>query len=403
MRWIGVIAALMAVSCTGPDDGVDPDPDVDERAASIPTGNREPVSDDAPVQSGQVWTGTLGGLPITACFDDPETMEGIYYYDAHLRPLRLVQIDEAAPNVLTEIEGFSDLSGATWTIDDMGEERMSATWRNDDRALPIALNASQVEVGGELGGSCQSAQFVEPLLVGGSVRESAATLVGIEYTKRNYTGPAHLGDDEYLVETIALDPIQAGDPAINAALAKTLPDGTVDHVMGECIAWHMPAGGTGYLTETLIPTLITQRWLSVDRVGSTFCGGAHPSHFFTAAIYDRFDGTEADPSTWFKPDALVFYEFEDETDPASKRPVAGLSPSLVTKVELNWPEEDGGECHHVPESGMGWTLGLAKDGVVFIPQLPHVIFACTAAVTIPWNELDPFLSETGHDVRASLQ
>ncbi|MEP3420468.1 MAG: hypothetical protein ABJN35_01925 [Erythrobacter sp.] len=399
MRWVGVIAAMLATSCTAP---LDADADTDEGSVSIATEDQGSLSDNTPTQSGQIWIGTLGGLPITACFDDLETMQGIYYYDAHLRPLRLVQIDEATPNVLTEIEGFSDQSGATWTIDGMDEERISATWRNNDRELSIGLSGSKVELP-EFDGPCQSAAFVKPLLVGGTVRESAANIGGIDYTKRNYTGPAHLGDDEYLIETIALDPDQPGDPAINAALAATLPDGTVDHVMGDCVARHMPAGGTGYLTETLIPTLITQRWLSVDRVGSTFCGGAHPSHFFSAAVYDRFDGTEANPSTWFKPDALVFYEFEDETDPASKRPIAGLSPSLVTKVELNWPEEDGGECHHVPASGMGWTLGLAKDGVVFIPQLPHVIFACTAAVTIPWDELDPFLSEAGHDVRVSLQ
>ena len=396
MRWSVGIAALLAVSCAMPDAG-----GAESQAAN--TASPQPFAPaKTPAQTGQIWSGTVGGIPITACFDNAETDEGIYYYNAHLRPLRLVQIDENTPSVLTEIEGYRDQSGATWTIDAKADQRIAGTWRSGDRELPIELSASPVDLP-EFDGPCASAAFVEPLLVGGSAGDSRASFDGAAYTKLVYTGPPHLGGDDYLVETIALDPVQAGDRAINTALAKALPDGSVGHHMGQCLGMHMPGGGKGYLNETITPALITDQWLSIERAGSTFCGGAHPSHFFTLAAYDRSSGNEADPSTWFKPDALLFYEFESEDGPLRPRPIAGLSEALVDKVQANWPHAAGSECPSAVRTQMGWTLGLAKDGVVFVPQLPHVIFACTDAITVPWDELAPFLSDAGQDVRGSLQ
>ena len=40
---------------------------------------------------------------------------------------------------------------------------------------------------------------------------------------------------------------------------------------------------------------------------------------------------------------------------------------------------------------------------VFVPQLPHVIFACTEEVVLPWKAARPFLSDAGTAVRKSLR
>lgn len=65
----------------------------------------------APVpQTGTIWTGTIGTLPITACFESQYASEGVYYYNAHLIPLRLSSFDETAPGVLTEVPGSTSMT-----------------------------------------------------------------------------------------------------------------------------------------------------------------------------------------------------------------------------------------------------------------------------------------------------
>ncbi len=397
--------ALAAISCSQPAESRDEPVTSADAAAAAGTAaheTSEDVNQAEVTQSGVIWTGTLGTMPITACFDDQFTADGIYYYNKHLVPLRLVDIDEREPLVLTEVEGFSERNGSSWTIDSRSDDRIFATWRKGDRTLPIRLSAVPVTFG-EFGSACGSAKFVEPLIAGGSTSEVRANFEGLAYTKREYNGPERLGDRDYYVASFALDPQQPGDAAINRALAKLLPDGGVDHAMGQCVGMSMAGGQLGYLTETFEPSHLSEGWLGVERAGSTYCGGAHPSHYMSYAIYNRTTGEEVDPSIWFKPEALEFYEFLTRADWDIKRPVAGLSAPLLDTVLAHWPQDEGREnCADAARSGTGWQIGLSSDGVLFLREFPHVIFACTESVVVPWGELEPFLSDEGRAVAASL-
>ncbi|MEL7445122.1 MAG: hypothetical protein AAGK02_04830 [Pseudomonadota bacterium] len=362
--------------------------------------NREAANPD---RTGLVWTGTVGDLPITACFLDRETSDGAYYYHAHLKPLRLVQIDKGAPAVLTEIEGFNTNTGASWTIASKGDARLSGTWRMGERELPITLSAVPVNLP-EFGSDCESAEFVEPLIVGGSVSEKQALFEGVNFTKLDYTPPAHLDIDSYLVGSFALNAGRPGDEAINRTLAKALPDGTVTHHMGQCVGMSIGTGQLGYFNETLSPVLISDEWLGIDRTGSTYCGGAHPSHFLSLEAYNRSSGQQVDPSRWFKPGTLIFYEFESDLEGETTRPIAGLTERLMNAVLAHWPDQEGGPgCAEFAREGTGWDLGLEREGVAFVRQFPHVIFSCTAVITVPWSQLEPFLSDEGVSVRESLR
>lgn len=357
----------------------------------------------APVpQTGTIWTGTIGTLPITACFESQYASEGVYYYNAHLIPLRLSSFDETAPGVLTEVAGFDKHDGSTWTIESRSDEQISGIWRNGTRSYPIRLSAVPASVG-EYGSVCESAEFVEPLLDGGTISDERANFEGLEYTARRYLGPARLGEGEYQVTSFALDPVQPGDAKVNRALASALPDDKVDHAMGQCVGLSIPTGQLGYLTETLEPVHVSDRWLGIERAGSTFCGGAHPNHFWAYAVYDRESGEEVDPSTWFAPEALEFYEFLNREDWETKRPIAGLSEPLLAIVLGYWPaREDIEDCADAAASGTSWDIGLGKDGVVFMPQFAYVNFACSEPVTVSWDRLEPFLSDEGRAVRDSL-
>ena len=50
-----------------------------------------------------------------------------------------------------------------------------------------------------------------------------------------------------------------------------------------------------------------------------------------------------------------------------------------------------------------WTFGLGREGMLFVPSLPHVIAACQATYRVSWSELAPFLSETGRAGLARLR
>ena len=241
-----------------------------------------------------IWQGTLGELPITACFYDQEngSNEGVYYYQEHLRPLRLVELDEQAPNVVSEVLGRDQPNGFKWTIISKTKDSLSAVWSSEAAQYPIELTAFAVEYR-EYGTPCESKDFFEPLIAGGSTVESRAALEGTAYTKLEYTGPDRLGEDSYLATSFALDPSEPGDAAINRALTEILPDRSDENPMGECLGMSLPSGQLGYWTETLAPALIAAQWLTVDRSGSAYCAGAHPSHFWDLKVFDRQTGKAA--------------------------------------------------------------------------------------------------------------
>jgi hypothetical protein len=123
------------------------------------------------------------------------------------------------------------------------------------------------------------------------------------------------------------------------------------------------------------------------------------------AVHDRDSGAEVDPSGWFKPGALGFYEWEVdlETKPV-KRPIAGLSEALARAVLAQWPAaDDRAGCVAAARDNTWWEIGLTRAGPVFVPQFSHVIFACTEEIVLPWAKARPFLSDQGRAVEASLR
>lgn len=142
--------------------------------------------------------------------------------------------------------------------------------------------------------------------------------------------------------------------------------------------------------------------IGVALSGSSFCGGAHPNHFITAQVYDRDSGAEVEPAAWFKPGALTFYDWEP--GPGQIPPIAGLSKAL-TKALLaqSAPREEGDECGTIVGEGFSWQIGLTREGPVFVPQLPYVIFACTEDIVLPWKDARPFLSAQGRAVMESMK
>lgn len=361
------------------------------------------AQDPSPEQ-GRIWKGTLGDTPITACFVLPETGNSAYYRDALLEPVRLEMRDTAAPTILTEATGADDPTGAIWTMQPQGETAMTGEWRKGAEVLPIRLTATPVDVP-DYASACKAEAFIEPLLAGGTYTRKSASLDGESYTEIAYAGPKRAGLDDYHVVSFALDPVWPGDAAINAMLAAALPDCTAAHLMGQCAMSFLPnAGVPGYIDEAQVPILITRRWLALRYSGSSYCGGAHPYNFNNLVVYDRQSGARVDPAAWFTPRALIFYDWEPE--PGGIRPIKRLSDALTDAVIARWPKgARDPECLEAARDGLGfgWQIGLTRKGPVFVPQFPHVLFACTEEVTLPWKAARRFLSPEGRAIAARLR
>lgn len=353
-------------------------------------------------EQGTIWKGTLGGEAVTACFDGSEGGNSVFYRDGVLEIVRLEPQNPAAALVFTEMTGTDEAAGAVWTMQPASDEAMTGEWRKGDVAVPIHLKAVTVDVP-EYGSACESAAFIEPLLAGGTTTGVTKKLGTAGYTELAYAGPARAGLEDYHIVTFVITPATPADEAINAMLAAVLPDGTVESEMAQCAAPMLAnAGVPGYIDQAQTPMLITPRWVAVRNGGSNYCGGAHPNNFLSLAVYDRQRGAAADPTQWFKPGALAFYDFDPQ--PGEFRPIKGLSPALTEAVMARWPADGSDpECLEAARSEWGWTIGLSAEGPVFAPQFPHVIFACTEEVTVPWKAARPFLSKEGRAVMASLR
>lgn len=354
--------------------------------------------------SGQVWAGTLGDAAITVCFGGEITGDGLYYRNAALAPIRLVEDADEGPGRFTEIAGREDETGAVWTLRPAVDDRREGEWRQGDVTLPIRLSATPVALP-DYGGACETAAFLDGLLAGGTITRTPARLGAADYTELAYQGPARAGLDGFTVMSFALNPARAGDAAINRVLAAALPDGTAGHMMGQCVGQSLPGGMSGYREEALVPLVLTGRWLGIRRSGSSYCGGARPDHFTGFAVFDRDSGAEVDPATWFARGELAFHDDAAPAPGQVRRPVAGLSDALSAAVltRLSPNEADQSECFAAARDSFGWDIGLTLEGPVFVPQLPHVIFACTEEIVLPWAEARPFLSGEGRAVMESFK
>ncbi|MCZ8369894.1 MAG: hypothetical protein O9293_08010 [Porphyrobacter sp.] len=381
MRGVGLLAALALVSASA---------------------NAQPLP-----EHGRIWKGTLGDEAITVCLPDERPGTGVFYADATLEPVRLEAENTAEPDTLREMKGYDDPTGAVWTLI-TAEDRATGEWRKGADTRRIRLTAQAVELP-EYGSACGSGAFLDPVLAGGRIESSREALDGTAYTVLDYTGPQRSGLANYGVTAFALDPVRPGDAAINRALAKALPDDTAGHEAGQCLAGSLTwSNGPGDYGHLLKPELITSRWLSLTSSGSRYCGGAHPTHFLMKQVYDRGNGAEVDPGTWFKRGAVVYYEF-DTVAVEGRREIAGLSEALTKAVLAHWADgqtaedaERRRECADMID-GNSWQIGLTREGPVFVPQLPHVIFACSDEIVLPWMAARLFLSAEGLAVMASLR
>lgn len=336
----------------------------------------------APGALAGVYEGTIGTLPVRACFSGTERSNyGTYYYLSRLAAIGLSE-EDGRDGVFYEGGGAPE-SQPRWHIESTAGGRLSGQWRSGARTLPLRLTRVAGTEGEE--SPCSSLAFHQPRLAGVRVVQTRATLDGTAYTKLVLDPRGHF---ETSVETFALDGDGPAVQRINAALGRSLA--------GDPPSWLTCAQDSlgqsafeGSSTEILAPTMISRRWLSVSAHWDGYCGGAHPDSSNTWRLFDLTTGAEIDLNDWLN-DAAVERHGTQGTD----SDYATVRPALKEAVLAGWRPEDA-ECEEVIRSAEFWNVGLNRDSFTFSPSLPHVVQACGEDFTLAFGRLAPFLTPEG--------
>lgn len=341
-----------------------------------------------------VYEGTVGRYPVTLCLQswgDGSGM-GAYYYHSQLKLIRLDGTgDPARWAEAREGTTGEKRSGPRWTLAGLGTGRLTGTWQNGKRRLPLRLARAAGAQEAE-GLPCGSRAFNARRAVPLPFEDTPQTLGSFAYTRHTLVPPAHLA--EVSIELISFAPQQPGDGAVVEALRADRPRGTPDEALFECLAGAAGSLGVeGYWEQGVRPVYVGEAFLAVEQTLGSFCGGAHPNYQTVQRVFDRSSGAELDLTRWLSASAFAEERY-------GLRPISAPLRELALR---HWPESAGGECREAVSDQEYWTLGLSEGGLLLTPDLPHALTACEASITVPWSDLDPYLSDEGRAGRARMR
>lgn len=336
----------------------------------------------APAGLPGIWEGTVGNLPVRACFVRRDYSRfGAYYY---LSQRRLIALDaeEGSENSYREGGGVSG-DGPRWLIEQAGPDALTARWTGNGRTLPVRLRRVAFVEGEE--GPCGSIDFHRPRLEGVRIVAAPASLDGVAYRRLTLVTE---GRFETNLQSFALDGSGAAVERINAELGRGFA--------GDPPSWfecardslsHSPFEGS--FDERLEPVMFTPRWLSVSHHWDGYCGGAHPDSSNAYRTFDLSSGEDVNLSHWFTAGAVKREHLEEMNED-----IETLEPAFREVILQGWRAE-AEECDEVVRGAEYWNIGLTREGLVFSPSLPHVVQACWEEFPVPFARVQPFLTEEG--------
>jgi hypothetical protein len=347
---------------------------------------------ESPAALAGTWEGTIGSLPVRACFVRREWGTfGAYYYLSRLRLIAL-DGDDGAGNVFHE--GSRASAGApSWRIERADASRLTGRWTSGRRALAVRLR--RLGGGGEAEeeGPCASLAFHRPRLAGVRTVTRRASQDGVAYT--------HLALDtggrfDSSIQTFALDGDGEAVRRLNATLGESLAGDPPRWF--ECVTGSLGQGpNEGADSTTIEPAMVSRRWLSVTDRYDGFCGGAHPNMSSTYRTFDRASGREIDLHDWLDATAVYRERFEGVEEESKT-----LLPAFRNVILDGWRPEDA-ECDEIVRGQDYWNIGLTRDAFVFSPLLPHVVQSCGETFAISFDRLRPYLTREAAETLRALR
>jgi hypothetical protein len=179
-----------------------------------------------------------------------------------------------------------------------------------------------------------------------------------------------------------------------------------------CMGWTIISHGTdGDYWFSSEPILIARRWLATLDRFDQYCGGPHPNTWLNYRTFDRETGDRIDLFGWLNDDAVNRERVGDEPERAYHTIKGSLRAQILTRwagknssgIESEEDAELSSQCEEIIDQQESWSLGLVRKGLIFEPELPRVVMACGAVITVPWSELEPFRSDEGRAGLAALR
>ncbi|NUS99360.1 MAG: hypothetical protein HOP96_00080 [Sphingomonas sp.] len=337
-----------------------------------------------------VWQGTIGNLQIRACFSGDERRSfGAYFYMSKLVTIPLIKGEGA-----TQFSegGSDDARAPRWNLTRAADNSIVGVWTKGAKTLPLRL--SRIVVADD-DMPCASMTFHKPRLSGLRILRSRATKDGIAYTKLALDHRGHFPGIS--LESFQLDGNGTAVRRINAVLAKPFGKTEDGHGWLGCVTNAFAGSALGAdFGESYEPRLISQRWLSVIHLVGGYCGGAHPDSSSISMLFDRTSGAQLHPLDWFTEKAVSREDLGDEYGIYTT-----LKPALVAVI-LRDRKPDDSECYDATRQQESWDVGVDHGSLIFSPHFPHVISACGDEYRVPFGRLQPWLTEAGKKIFATL-
>ncbi|MDB5692363.1 MAG: hypothetical protein JWO81_1426 [Alphaproteobacteria bacterium] len=337
-----------------------------------------------------IWQGSIGSRPVRVCFVQTQSNAfGAYYYLSSLRSIALDHPDRGG----TFVEGDgTEPQKPRWVLDDVKPNGISGRWTQAERTLPIRLTRIAEPAASET--PCTSMLFLQPRLAGIRVVTKRARKDGTAYTRLILDHRGHF--PETRVESFALDGSSGSVRRINAKLRAPLSGNPPEWF--DCIRNAIgQSGRDGDTDEMLAPRLISARWLTVIHHQDGDCGGAHPNSANLPRTFDRASGQEIDLHDWLNDTAIKRTRYPGDSDD-----IKTLRPAFRAFILGRWKPDDA-ECGDPVRAQEFWDIELTRTGLVFTPQLAHVVQACGEDFAVPFARLRPYLSAAGLANIASMR
>jgi hypothetical protein len=342
------------------------------------------AADETPPPAWQgVWQGSVGNLPVRACFAHEDWGSfGAYYY---MSRLQLIPLQPSDTNKEEFVEGESnDAKAPRWRIEAVKGGVLGGRWTQGVRTLPVRL--TRMGAPGHVEDQpCSSHVFQAPRLVGVHVVARPAVKDGVAYTRLILDHGGHF--PSVAVETLRLEGSGDAIRRVNARLAEPLTAETPEWL--DCVQSALDQGpNEGEMDEKIVPKIITRRWLAVMDESESYCGGAHPNSGSAPRLFDLVSGREEDLHDWLNERAIKRERFGSGTEEAKK-----LAPAFRTFLLGRW--KGNADCDDVVRTEDFWQIELTRTGMVFTPELAHAVQACGESFALPFARLQPYLSAEG--------
>lgn len=311
-----------------------------------------------------VYVGTIGNLPVVMQFG---VQDSAYFYTRHGLSISLSRQKQGSALLLQEhLSSALDQGDVTTSTGSMRlaarPNGWSGTWQAAGKGprLPVRLSLATVT---PLDGSLVSSTGFQKLQ-----RQDLFNYLRLNHAWTQGAPGVHSAGLPTVREPLSgvSYPRVPGATPVNAALQDLQAQDALDAL--DCQA-SAPDGSpqAAWDVQTQVTRLST-KLLSLQTVGTAFCGGAHPGDVAMAETLDLQTGQPVDVRTLFA--GLTDAQLRDAylaSYPKSNPSCADAVKQLLTQT---------------PDP-LTPTSFLSNSGLsLWLPDLPHVAFACNAAVTL---------------------